>query len=218
MLIRYRALNFPIVCFIYCIVQGILSPVFAQNKVKDNPYNNIKCLDKVWERSTPSESEKSFDLEHDVSLFDYRFSCLAELSPSEVNNVLTIMKQAIANNDRERLADISSYPYRYWIETVKRTEYGFRAAKIAKNKQEFIEKYDEIVTPLFRNIIECTTIDQVEPRPMGIVTIAEGYIFLGKWPDNNKDSVRNFHKYPLSHGSSGPIEERTKKWFIQNCR
>ena len=195
----------------------MISPAFAQNRVKDNPYNKAECLDKVWQWSSPSVAEKLFDREHDEALFGYRFSCLAEISPSEVNDVLSVMKAAIADNDKEKLADISIYPYQYWVETEKRTEYGFRTPKLVQNRQEFIEKYDEIITPLFRIVIACTTIDKVEPRPMGLATIAEGFIFLAKEPDNNKDIVRNFYKYPLRHGSSGPIEERTMAWYERNC-
>ena len=197
---------------------GVSLPAFAQRERIDGEWNSPKCINAVWKWTIPTEKEKEFDLKNDLDIDDTRYSCDSEISPSEINRALTIIKQAIKGKNKEKLADIVVYPFSYWIKTKEKTEYGFKADVQANNKIDFIKHYDEIITKDVERVIECSALNNMRSLGGGAVALASDFIFLTKAPNNNKEHVRYFRKYPLRFKSMRSYTGRHVDWFEENCK
>lgn len=200
------------------VMQGIMSPAFAQNQLNDHHRNKEECLLDVWEWTNPTEQEKQFDITHDADLHGYRFSCFTGVAATEINTILILIKNALLLNDKKTIADHSSYPFRYWVETEELTEYGKIQPKVAMTKEELIENYDEIFRTKVKNFFACGNIDKITSNGDGTVGLASNLILIGKGPDNQNEYIADFQKYPMRLGGVGPLMERHDRWFNEHCQ
>lgn len=201
------------------MVKGIFSPAFAQRQPIDGDWNSPKCIEEVWKRTKPTEEEKKYDLENDPSLTGHRFSCFSQLSPTEINRTLQVIKEAIQTDDKEKLSDLVVYPFNYWVETEEYDpDYGNFKPLWASNKQEFIEQYDEIVTPNVKKIMECTTISKIVSNGEGSLLVATDFIHIRKQPDFINGPIQDYNQYPLRIALIGSYFERVENWYTTQCK
>ena len=195
---------------------GVVFQAFSKPMTFESRFNRPNCIEKVWAWTVPTEKEKKFDRDNDPDLYGYRFSCFADIGATEINEIFNVVKDAVAKNDKEKLAHHIIYPFTYWVNVDERTEYGNVSPRIAYSKIDFINHYDEIVTADFKEILDCSDISKFEARDRGSVTLADDFISFSKQPDYNND--RYFEKYPMRISEIGPLEERHKNWITEQCQ
>jgi hypothetical protein len=69
------------------------------------------CLSQMWKESAPSESDRAFDILHDLPKGGISsISCWAFTTPSALRNSVNNIQSAIRANDPQRLANELLFP------------------------------------------------------------------------------------------------------------
>lgn len=200
------------------LIQGLISPAFAQRQPFNADWNNPKCIEEVWERTKPTEEEKKFDQENDLDLDGIRYSCFTQLAPSEINETLTTLKEAVKNDDKAKLADLVVYPFDYWITADNHPLFGHSEPITVMDRQEFINKYDDIINSDVKKMLNCATLSKMSSNAEGSVFLARGYMQFAKKPDNYKKTGPELQKYPLRLYSIDVFNDRAENWYNVYCR
>lgn len=199
------------------ILFGGVSTADAQRQPIDGDWNNPKCIEEVWERTKPTEEEKKFDLENDLDLDGTRYSCFTLLAPSEINETLTTIKEAVKNDDKAKLADLVVYPFDYWITADNHPLFGDSEPITVMDRQDFINKYDDIINSDVKKMLNCATLSKMSSNAEGSVFLARGYLQFAKKPDNYKETGPELQKYPLRLYAIDVFNDRAENWYNTNC-
>ena len=185
-------------------------PAIAQDYYDPVQPNEFGCLEREWGEINPSEADKEFDIANDFDKYGERISCRNYITPTELNNFFIKIKKAVQNDDKETIAELILYPSHTLLDgREKPNEQNIRKSKSRdiKDKQDFIEHWDEIMLPTTVKIIQCMQLNTIFAHPyMGTGTTA-GEIWIYRDVDTRELSL-----YRLS---SSP--ENDKHWLDQEC-
>ncbi|MCP5381801.1 MAG: hypothetical protein H6912_05470 [Kordiimonadaceae bacterium] len=166
------------------------------------------CLLTVWQRTLPSDEEKQFDMDHDVDIDGNFYSCRNNITASELQKSLTKIKTAIKNDDEQAFASMLIYPFVY---TPKRDEpdkdgslFDYRKLN---NASEIHQHYKAITTPLFRDVMACSSLSKMSAsRNFGIL-LARGYIYFDRDKTSGEIKMLTIHAYT----------NVLKEWLKDHC-
>lgn len=182
--------------------------------------NENGCLKKRWSEINSSENDKKFDEQFDKQTDKYPdlkqdpryYSCDSYLTPSEISNFLSKLKEAVLNKDASKVAKMVKYPIDIALEKDFVDESGRikQASFRIKNAKQFIANYDRIITQGVSNVIQCSTLSNMFAIPSQGVFLANGEVLLNRNFDNEGD--RTIYIVNILAG-----ENFHAKWFQDNC-
>ena len=188
----------------------LITSAFAQDYYDPVQPNELGCLEREWGEINPTEADKQFDIENDFDESGERISCRNYITPTELNNFFVKIKKAVQQRDKEALADLIRFPSHTLLDgREKPNEQNIRKSKSRdiKDKQDFIEHYDEIMIATTIKIIQCMQLNNIFAHPyMGTGTTA-GEIWIYKDVDTRELSVNRLSSRP----------EDDKHWLDQEC-
>ena len=187
-----------------------ITPAFAQNYFDPVPPSELGCLEREWGQINPTEADKKFDIENDFDKYGERISCKNFITPTELNNFFTKMKKAVQHRDKEAVADLIPFPIRSSLDGMEDVPEGSRAksrSRNIKNKQEFIESYDDIMLPTTIKIVQCLQLDNMMAHPNQGPATTLGEIWFYRDFDTRKLSIYRLSSSPEEH----------KHWLDKEC-
>ncbi len=155
------------------------------------------CLDLVYARGgAPSPDEQSFDLANDWFVnVDASLSCVAGVSASRVRRDLDQLRNAVMTADRRLLEPLLLTPL--WAR-VSSSEFDPHPRSIRiRNVDDWLRFQRRYFTVRHREIIECTTLKQVEPL-QGSLSLGRGFLWLAEFGGVRRLRITGVTVWPLS--------------------
>ena len=160
---------------------GIIFTVAAQDS------GDIGCLETVWKRTNPTEAEKQFDIENDKGILGGLFSCEYNVSATQVQSLLDVLKAAAETGDAQELSTLLIYPQTYMAKLKQKDRDGnIYEFILMENEIDFISLFDKITADPFKDIISCTRLSNLDPIGQVGIHVASGYIRFKKSPKTNQ--------------------------------
>ncbi len=135
-----------------------------------------------------------------------RFQVAGVKSDSEVEEVWIAFQQAVAANDKEKVASLASYPFRasYFSDSLDRSSYH-----VLNNPRQFVKHYDEIFDQALKDFIAKTTSAVLWARYDGIAT-PRGVIWIGVFCKDSSCDTGYDIQIRTIHSDSVFIERKKK--------
>jgi len=169
------------------------------------------CLKDRWEEVSSNDKDKEFDLKHDLDKDGGNYSCNSYLSAAEINMFLSELKDAIKANDVKSVAEMVRYPLNVALDETFIDNEGHQkhSSFDVKDKQEFIDNYNKIMTASVRKIVDCSTLKNMFAMPSQGVLMANGEFIFGR---NFNLEKRTIHIFSVIAG-----KRSHEKWLHANC-
>jgi len=190
-----------IIAFLFCFVYSI-----SVNA------NEVGCLKDRWSEIESNKKEKTFDTKFDLDKDKRNYSCDGYLTPSGINDFLSKLKKATSKGDVKQIAKMVRYPIKIGLDETFVDKNGHQKHKFftVRNEDQFVSRYDEIMTEGVRDIIQCSSLSNMFVMPSQGIFMANGeFIFSRNF--NFEDQV------VINIVSITSGVESHKKWLSKHC-
>ncbi len=175
--------------------------------------NEVGCLKERWEEIDANTYSQKIDEIHDLDKDGNFYSCDSYLTPSAVEVFLLKLKAATLVGDATEIAEMVRYPLTITSDETFVDKNGHQKHKSfdIKNKNEFIKKYDAIMTLGVKDIIQCSSLNNMFAMPSQGIFMANGELVFSR-NFNTKDQV-TINIVTIISG-----DESHKKWLAKHCK